>query len=307
LDNLTHTLIGIGIARAGLAQKFGRGTTLVLAVASNLPDIDVVCVFGGPLAFLWRRGPTHCLLGAAILIVVATFLFRRYYPNLSWHFIFGLTALGVAGHLFADLWNAYGVILFWPFDLRRVSLNWIYIIDLCIWGILIVCWSAARLRRAHAARIWQVGLCVLAVYIGICAWCSRTSRALVETKTTTKESVVVYPEPLGPERFHVVVQPTGIYENYLVHPFSGEIERLESTVPEVKTPTVEAARQTETGHRLDAFFGTPVWRESSDHQAAIVYGLEFRSAVLRRGFPFTFRVTPQGQVSREPLRAADAN
>ena len=46
MDNLTRTLTGIGLARAGLAQRLGRGTNAILALASNLPDGDVVCLAG---------------------------------------------------------------------------------------------------------------------------------------------------------------------------------------------------------------------------------------------------------------------
>jgi membrane-bound metal-dependent hydrolase YbcI (DUF457 family) len=307
LDNLTHTLIGIGMARAGLSQKLGRGTTVILAVSSNLPDVDVGCLFAGPMGFLWRRTATHSILGAAVLIVIATFIFRRYYPNLSWPVILGLTTLGVAGHLFADLWNAYGVVILWPFNWRRVSLNWVYIIDLCIWALLICCWILSRFRRAHTARIWQAGLCLLAVYVGVCAWCNHTSLNLARAESKTKAPIFIYPEPFGPQRFRAVVQRPEIYDHYLVLPFREKIELLQKIEPEQRRPLVEATRHTEAAQRLDWFFSTPVWRESPDHEAAVVYGLEFRSAVLQRGSPFTFRVTPHGQVSRERLLDPDAD
>lgn len=304
MDNLTHTLIGVGLARAGLSQKFGRGTTLILAVASNLPDIDVGCLFApGPLAFLWRRTFSHCLLGAAILVLLATWIFRRYFPNLSWPIVLGLTALGVAGHLFCDLWNAYGVVLLWPFSWNRFSLDWIYIIDLIIWGVLIASWLLSRARPQRTMRIWQTGLTVLAIYVAICAWSSNTTLDLARAQSKSNAPIYVYPEPLGPERFRAVVAQTNMYEHYLAHPFEQKIVLLAKIAPEVKTPSVQAARQTEAARRLDAFFSTPVWRESSDDKAANVYGLEFRSTVLNRGVPFVFRVTPEGQVSHERLVA----
>lgn len=304
MDNLTHTLIGIGLGRAGLSQKFGRGTTVVLAVASNLPDIDVGCLFvPSPLSFLWRRTFSHCLLGAAALVVIATVLFRRYYPNLSWPVVFGLTAFGVAGHLFCDLWNAYGVVLLWPFSWRRFSLDWIYIIDLMVWGILVASWALSRARPERTMRVWQTGLAVLAVYVAICAWCSNTTLDLARAQSRNAAPIYVYPEPLGPQRFRAVVAETNVYEHYLAHPFERKIALLGNIAPEVKTQVVQAARKTDAARRLDAFFSTPVWRESPDHKAADVYGLEFRSSVLNRGVPFGFRVTPEGQVSHERLVA----
>jgi membrane-bound metal-dependent hydrolase YbcI (DUF457 family) len=307
VDNLTHTLIGIGIARAGLSQKLGRGTTLILAVASNLPDVDVACLMGGPLAFLWRRTPTHSLLGATLLIFLATYLFRRYYPNLSWPVIFGLTTLGVAGHIFADLWNAYGVVLFWPFNWQRVSFNWVYIIDLVIWAILIFSWVTSRLRRDRTIRIWRTALGVLAVYIGICAWCHNSSLQLARAQNPSNAPTYIYPEPFGPQCFRAVVQQPDFYVHYLSFPFQHRINLVEKIEPEVTTPIEQAARRTEAGKRLDWFYSTPVWRESPDHKAGVVYGMEFRSLVRRRGSPFVFRVTPENHVSRERLLGADAN
>jgi inner membrane protein len=307
LDNLTHTLIGIGIARAGLSQKLGRGTTVVLAVSSNLPDIDVACLFGGPMAFLWRRTPTHSLVGAAILVVLATFLFRRYLPNLSWPVTFGLTALGVAGHVFADLWNAYGVVLFWPFNWTRVSLNWVYIIDLAIWGILIFAWALSRTRKNKVMRTWQLALALVGVYVVLCGWCNARTFELARSQSAGGRPIFVYPEPFGPQRFRAVTKSDDTYSHYRAFPFRNKIELVEMIQTETKTPIVEAVRRTDAARRLDWFFSTPVWRESPNGKAGLVYGLEFRSFVLKRGTPFYFRVTPEGQVSRERLVGPGAN
>src|SRR5262249_24085657 len=121
MDNITHTLIGIGLARSGLAQRLGRGTTAVLAVASNLPDVDGECLACGPLGFLWRRTLTHSFAGGVLLSVAAAALVRRFYPHFSWKAAFGLTLLGVAGHVLANLWNSYGVVLFSPLNWQRVD------------------------------------------------------------------------------------------------------------------------------------------------------------------------------------------
>jgi membrane-bound metal-dependent hydrolase YbcI (DUF457 family) len=319
LDNLTHTLIGIGIARAGFAQKLGRGTTVVLAVSSNLPDIDVACLFGGPLGFLWRRTPTHCLIGAAILVVLATIVFRRYYPNLSLPVVFGLTLLGVAGHIFCDLWNSYGVNLYWPFSWHRASFDWVYIIDLWIWAILIVTWVVARLAKGNTKWIWRIGLVLLAVYIAVCARCHWESLDLVRDTTVSKESfrgnkainysapIFIYPEPLGPQRFRAVIKWPDRYVVYEAHPFAGAFESVNELPIEEHTPLVEAVRRTKPAQRLDNFFSTSVWRESADHQAAIVYGLGFRTKVLNDRDIFVFRITPQGQVSRVRALSSSGN
>ena len=64
MDNVTHTLVGLTLARTPLS-RVGPGTTAVLVLASNAPDLDaVVLARGGASAYVhWHRGPTHGLIG----------------------------------------------------------------------------------------------------------------------------------------------------------------------------------------------------------------------------------------------------
>src|ERR1700731_4267051 len=59
MDNLTHTLFALTLARTPLGRA-GRGTTAALLLASNAPDIDIVATAGGAVKYLqWHRGLTH--------------------------------------------------------------------------------------------------------------------------------------------------------------------------------------------------------------------------------------------------------
>ena len=59
MDNLTHTLTGLALSRAGLSRWYAR-PTLVLMLAANIPDIDIVTIAGGPFNyFQYHRGVTH--------------------------------------------------------------------------------------------------------------------------------------------------------------------------------------------------------------------------------------------------------
>lgn len=305
MDNITHTLIGIGLARAGLAQRLGRGTTAILALASNLPDVDVACLAGGPLTFLWRRTLTHSLLGGLVLALAASVLFRRLYPHLSWRAVFGLTFLGIAGHVFADLWNSYGMVLYWPFDWRRVDLDWVFILDLVIWAILGGTLVASLLARRQEVWIWRGGLVLLAGYVGLCVTASRESERLLQTQPVPEgvqsASDFIYPEPFGPTRFRGVAREGNHYAVYEIWPFQKRMELLERLGIEEQTPLVAAARRSEAGRRLDEFFSTAVWRAAPDGQAALVYGLGFRTKLFPARTPFLFRVAPDGRIWRAHL------
>jgi membrane-bound metal-dependent hydrolase YbcI (DUF457 family) len=305
MDNITHTLIGIGLARAGLAQRLGRGTTTILAVASNLPDVDVACLAGGPLTFLWRRTLTHSLLGGLVLTLASSFLFRRLYPHLSWRAVFGLTFLGIAGHVFADLWNSYGVVLYWPFFWRRVDLDWVFILDLVVWAILGGTLAASLLARRHEVWIWRGGLVLLASYVGLCVVARCESERLLHAQVASEggpsAADFTYPEPFGPTRFRGVAREGNHYAVYEIWPFQKRLELLERRDIEESTPVVASARRSEAGRRLDQFFSTPVWRAAPDGQAALVYGLGFRTKLFPARAPFVFRVAADGRVWRAHL------
>ena len=59
MDNLTHSLVGWMLSRAGIDRKIPRAAPLMI-VAANIPDLDVVSLAGGPLSYLtWHRSYTH--------------------------------------------------------------------------------------------------------------------------------------------------------------------------------------------------------------------------------------------------------
>src|SRR5512141_253366 len=75
MDNLTHTLFGLALARVGGPRLGAYGTGLVL-LAANSPDIDVFSRFGSTATYLHcHRGPTHALLAAPILALAVAGVF----------------------------------------------------------------------------------------------------------------------------------------------------------------------------------------------------------------------------------------
>src|SRR5262245_33335104 len=71
VDNITHTLVGITLVRAGLGRRT-PGAMPAMIVASNAPDFDIVAALtGGALPYLAaHRGPTHGILGIIVLALV---------------------------------------------------------------------------------------------------------------------------------------------------------------------------------------------------------------------------------------------
>src|SRR5262245_35198062 len=109
MDNVTHTLTGLMLARAGLGGKT-KGATAMMLLAVNAPDMDVVSWFGGSLTYLEsHRSYTHALVFAP-LVALVPFALVRFLGRAPLGIAAYLGALGaVVSHLLMDLTNVYGI------------------------------------------------------------------------------------------------------------------------------------------------------------------------------------------------------
>lgn len=139
MDNVTHTLFALTLARTPLARA-GRGTTAALIVASNAPDIDIVATLGGAERYLqWHRGPTHGPLAILVLGLITAGLVRAGLPWLDKHpergrrapvpMLVAVSMIGVLFHLLMDFPTSYGTRLLSPFDWHWWAVDWMPIID----------------------------------------------------------------------------------------------------------------------------------------------------------------------------------
>jgi len=304
VDNLAHTLIGIGVARSGLSRRYGAGTTATLALASNLPDIDVLWTFLDPWdRFMLRRTHTHALVALPLLAALLAVALRWRYREQRWGLLFGLSLLGILLHVFFDLVNSFGVVLLWPFSPRRFELASVFIIDLVIWGLMIGALAMGRFLKSEdrKERAYQVAVTALGVYVILCL--AAHARAEVQIRDQLArdrlhpEVLQIFPEPLGPQRFRAAARVGGAWNVYLCSLLRGTSE-LQAVVPtDDASPRVAELRATPRGKALDRFMAAPVWTLHPDGRAE-VYDLRFSSLVVPRAA--TFRVEfPAG--SLEPV------
>jgi membrane-bound metal-dependent hydrolase YbcI (DUF457 family) len=167
VDNLTHTLFGLTVARTALGRA-GPGTTAALAIASNAPDVDIVTTAGGALSYLrWHRGPTHGpigILGLGLTTAALVWLGRRFFPRAkdtgqdvpqpSFPMLVIVSIIGVLMHVLMDLPTSYGTRPFSPFDWHWYAVDWMPIIDvyllIALAAGLIFGRASPRARRANA-------------------------------------------------------------------------------------------------------------------------------------------------------------
>jgi inner membrane protein len=189
MEPVTHILFGANMSRAGLNRKTGLAT-LTLAIAAELPDIDVLTnLLGKVEGFAHHRGITHTFIGApfvAALAVAIVWVVHRWRLKrgkaptvpVRWLMLYALALLGSLSHIFLDFTNNYGVRPFEPFSYRWFSWDIVFIFEPVLFAFLVLGLIApsfkrlidreigederrGTLRGRHAATIALILICVL--------------------------------------------------------------------------------------------------------------------------------------------------
>jgi inner membrane protein len=154
MDNVTHTLTGLMLSRAGLNRWHPRAA-LLLMLSANVPDVDVVSALGGSVTYLeWHRGITHSILMIPVMALLPVlFICALGRSTRQWRAAQALAMLGVASHLAIDWTNSYAVRLLLPF-----SRNWFhgdlnFVFDVWIWAVLFIAVAAPWVSGLVSAEI----------------------------------------------------------------------------------------------------------------------------------------------------------
>ncbi|HKG81383.1 MAG TPA: metal-dependent hydrolase, partial [Pyrinomonadaceae bacterium] len=129
MDNLTHSLVGLTAAKAGL-EKLSPGATALCLLAANAPDADIIVLaFGDRWTFLQHhRGITHAVAGVIILAFVLPLIFyfvdllwsrlRNQPPTIKLKGLLLASFIVSATHPLLDWTNNYGIRLLLPWNER---------------------------------------------------------------------------------------------------------------------------------------------------------------------------------------------
>lgn len=150
MDNLTHSLVGLTVAKAGF-DRATRYAVPLAVIAANAPDADIVTRFAGEWTYLHHhRGITHSIIGTLTIAVLLPFLFlgidklhlrfgssfgsddntrrpARFIPLLLTSLIASLT------HPLLDWTNNYGVRPLLPWDASWFYGDLLFILDPWLW------------------------------------------------------------------------------------------------------------------------------------------------------------------------------
>lgn len=175
MDTVTHIVLGACIGEVLVGNKIGKKALLFGAIINNIPDSDVICyLWMSPSeALLAHRGITHSLFLNVLLSFFLAYILKKIFKNyaLSYRQWLLLISSGLFLHLFLDLFNAYGMGLFEPFNATRVSINSLFIIDpLFTIPLLVSAVALLILRNGHRIRlkIATISLLLSSFYLILC-------------------------------------------------------------------------------------------------------------------------------------------
>lgn len=147
MDNLTHSLVGLTAAKAGL-ERLSPGASLLCVLAANAPDADIVVLaFGDRWDFLQHhRGITHAIVGVVFLALLLPLIFvgvdrlwarlRHQSPQTKFRGLLIASFIVSATHPLLDWTNNYGIRFLLPWNPRWFYGDLVFIVDPFIWVVL---------------------------------------------------------------------------------------------------------------------------------------------------------------------------
>ena len=206
MDNLTHTLFALTLARTRLGQA-GRGTTAALVIASSAPDIDFVASADGALSYLaWHRGPTHGpagIIGLGLATAGLVWVGRKYLAarrgelggarEASIGMLALVSIVGVFLHVAMDLATPYGTRVLSPLGWQWVATDWMPIVDVYMLAIML---GGLLLGRDRAVRR-RTATIVLALIAGNYGVRAAAHQRAVDAVSREVRPLVPLCEPAG--------------------------------------------------------------------------------------------------------------
>jgi len=313
--------MGAAIGRSGLQHRLGaevdatRKATWIGIISANLPDIDMVAHLWleKPEGLYQHRGITHSIVGWVIGSLILTFLVRLKWRSLRFFPVFLLCIIGVASHIFMDLTTAWGTMVLLPFSDERLSLQWLFIIDLILILFLVAPWFIRKWLPEQVS--FRGALMVCCAYICMCGFAHNTAkrsyRLHLEQLQIENKDLRVFPAPFAPFMWTGTAHDAhNTYVSYLAAPFSGT--KIDQThAHNLSHPAVVAFRNSAQGQRYFWWARAPVAKISKtapDEVQLELTDLRFDSVFnravgwkgfryrvdLKRGADLSWRVTSKG-------------
>ena len=277
MENLTHSLTGVMLARAGLNRLCPRAT-LLLVICSNFPDADSVTTLWGSVAYLdYHRHLTHALAMAPVMTLLPVLFIRWLERGRAFPWIMAMVVgmVGTLAHIGMDAWNNYGVRLLLPFSGEWFGMDAVMVVDvwiLVVLGLALVAPWLSRLvgseigsQQVSTGRGWAIFALLFLVAWSGGRWIlhERAVETLLARRYSGQEPlrVAAWPTPFSPFRWTGYVSTE---EAWILHdvrlglPFDPEAGR--AYYKPTDAARINAAKRTPEAMGFLRFSQYPVWR-----------------------------------------------
>jgi inner membrane protein len=291
MDNITHTLVGLMMARTGLEKTTPRGAAMMM-LAANAPDIDGIFWLDRLRYMEYHRGYPHAFAFMPLLALLPMAVVRA---KFSWRSYLAAMA-GVLSHSLIDWTNPFGTRLLLPFTDHRYRLDINNLVDIWVWAILVAAVTATWLARLVSAEIgerkasgarrswaWAALLTIL-VYMGGREILHQRAMNVLESRLyegAVARNVAALPTGSNPLVWSGVVEGAGfavIVPVNLAGEFDPTAGRVYRQAP--PGPAIEAALRTRPFQVFSQFSRMPFWRVTPAED-----GVQVRLTDLRFGTP----------------------
>lgn len=300
MDPVTHALTGALIAQTGFSRRLGGYSTLAMAAVAMFPDIDIIYRLESlPTYIENHRGLTHSfvgILGSGILLGAILGRIDKKRRYLAW-----IAACWVAllSHQVLDLVTSYGTQILYPFNMNRYYLDWVFIIDFFLSGILILFLMLCRKIPEQSERKAKLGLMLATGYILFCA--ANHSLALHQLTRSARangipfQSAAAVPQPLLPLIWSGILDGGDFFYQKQLWSFQQPQPPFEVYNKISGSIFEQKARSSELGVLYFWFARYPVVKEYVQNRMHIVefsdLRFKFRLLDLRVRQPFVLRIT----------------
>lgn len=284
MDNVTHTLTGAIASKAGPERHHSRVVFWVLVVSVNIPDIEIVMqLFFDRVTYLQHyRGFTHSLLFAPFFAGFIAYILKLSVRNLDFTLVFAYTLLGILLHIFFDLINSFGTMIFYPVSNTRYTLDLVFIIDPWLTGSMIIALILGRIYRRHRRKIMWGAIAFIVLYF-VLAYVNREvvrskAEAFFASRGIDVEQMIVIPQPLAMTNWMVAVQTEDAAFQIFTNTFQNPDEYVIIDYPRLEpNEFIVHAESTEEVEFYRWFARLPVYDYYQDGELHIVeyYDLQF--------------------------------
>jgi inner membrane protein len=281
MDQLTHTLTGLFLSRAGL-NRWSPRASAILMLAANAPDIDFVTAAGGSLNYVhYHRHLTHSLIAMPVMAILPVLLVRGVSRKpVHWLGAFFAALIAVGSHLLLDWTNSYGIRMLLPFSGDWLRLDWTNLFDVWIWAVLLLGLAGPFLARLVGSEIASGalrqrypgrGFAIFALCFVLLYNFGRGTlhgRAVAELQSriygdSAPLRVAALPHAANPLYWRGLVETRDVYAVVgvnLTEPF--DPTRAQIFHKPDPGPAMEAAGRSETFQKFLEFSQFPLWRVS---------------------------------------------